>query len=194
MNTFSDRKTPRASWHQYADGIYFLTVVTKDRKHYLGEIQDQVMHYSTIGQRLANIIETLESYYPWVRVFEYVVMPNHFHLLVGINLANAPTSSRDINKLPQIDSHTLPEKFFSQVSAANGAVSKLIRNIKSLTTTFAHSLNLEFAWQERYHDRIVRNWKEEMKIAAYIQSNIANWQEDCFHPDNNVGDGTTATR
>ena len=126
---------------------------------------------------------SLESYYPSVHVIEYVVMPNHFHLLIGINLPSSNTTNRAIAKLNQIDSHATSEDFFAQISAANGDVSKLIRNIKSLTTHFAHSLKLEFAWQERYHDRIVRDWKEQAKIAAYIQNNVANWQDDCFHPE-----------
>ena len=183
MNPYSNRKSPRASWHRYGNGVYFLTMVTQKRKHYLGEIHDQVIDYSIIGQKLVDIIQSLESYHQSVHVIEYVVMPNHFHLLIGINQPGSNASNRDIAKLYQIDSHAATEDFFAQISAANGEVSKLIRGIKSLTTRFAHFHKLEFAWQERYHDRIVRNWKEQAEIAAYIQNNIANWQDDCFHPE-----------
>ena len=146
MNPYSNRKSPRASWHRYGDGVYFLTVVTQKRKHYLGEINDQIITYSIIGLKLIDFIKSFESYHPSVHVIEYVVMPNHFHLLIGINQPCNNASNRDIAKLNQIDSHETSEDFFAQISAANGEVSKLIRGIKSLTTRFAHFHKLEYTF------------------------------------------------
>ena len=34
------RKTPRASWIEYNEGMYFITICTRDKKHYFGMIQN----------------------------------------------------------------------------------------------------------------------------------------------------------
>ena len=36
----------------------------------------------------------------------------------------------------------------------------------------------DFAWQARFHDRIIREWDEYNRIATYIKYNIRNWTED----------------
>lgn len=35
-----NRKSPRATWHKYNGGEYFITICTKNRIHYFGEIVD----------------------------------------------------------------------------------------------------------------------------------------------------------
>ena len=37
------RKSPRADWYDYAGGMYFVTVVTRNRNKYFGEINNGVM-------------------------------------------------------------------------------------------------------------------------------------------------------
>ena len=34
-------------------------------------------------------------------------------------------------------------------------------------------------WQKLFYEHIIRNENEYYKIKQYIQSNIANWKEDC---------------
>lgn len=44
-----DRKTPRAQWHDYKGGEYFVTICTKDRVHYFGEVYGGEMQLTSIG-------------------------------------------------------------------------------------------------------------------------------------------------
>ena len=43
----------RANWHDYNGGVYFVTICTKNRKHYFGEIvanaTTQIIQLSEIG-------------------------------------------------------------------------------------------------------------------------------------------------
>ena len=46
-------ESARASWHDYDGGSYFITICTKDREHYFGEIVDGGMVLSDIGKYAA---------------------------------------------------------------------------------------------------------------------------------------------
>ena len=95
----------RASWHGYDGGLFFITVCTAGREHYLGEIVKTpndsknheymvstptdspagsvpTMKLSAIGQYSAKCIEEISLHFPNAEIPLYVVMPNHIHLIV----------------------------------------------------------------------------------------------------------------
>lgn len=37
---------------------------------------------------------------------------------------------------------------------------------------------MDFNWQGRFHDRVIRDKAEYDKIAWYIQNNVLNWDKD----------------
>jgi hypothetical protein len=53
-----------------------------------------------------------------------------------------------------------------------------MRGFKSAVTKFARMNRIPFAWQTRFHDRVIRNYDEHNRIAYYINGNIENWQDD----------------
>lgn len=54
---YKNRKSPRAQWHNYIGASYFVTINTKDRRHYFGEIKDEVIYLSKIGIYLKEQID-----------------------------------------------------------------------------------------------------------------------------------------
>lgn len=46
---------------------------------------------------------------------------------------------------------------------------------------FAPRNNIDFGWQERYHDHIIRGTDDGNKIASYIETNVIRWDMDCFN-------------
>jgi len=38
--------------------------------------------------------------------------------------------------------------------------------------------NIDFAWQSRFYDRIVRSRKELLTVRNYIRNNIKNWKAE----------------
>ena len=36
-------------------------------------------------------------------------------------------------------------------------------------------------WQKSFHDHIIRDEQDYLKIANYIETNPAKWSEDCFY-------------
>ena len=45
---------------------------------------------------------------------------------------------------------------------------------------FARRNNIEFAWQARYHDHIIRNSCDGNNISDYIKTNVERWANDIF--------------
>ncbi|HOW39842.1 MAG TPA: hypothetical protein PL123_04800 [Bacteroidales bacterium] len=64
------------------------------------------------------------------------------------------------------------------ISPKHGSLSSVIRSFKSSVTRFANQNNIEFGWQTRYHDHIVRNDDEFVRIDKYITNNPRKWDND----------------
>ena len=45
-------------------------------------------------------------------------------------------------------------------------------------TCHSRQNNIPFAWQSRFHERIIRNTDEMNHIAEYIENNVAKWDLD----------------
>lgn len=69
---------------------------------------------------------------------EFVVMPNHIHGIIIINIKSPPP----------------PYRFE------------------------IHNNHPEFAWQSRFHDRIIRDENELCRIRKYIMDNPLQWEND----------------
>lgn len=165
----------RAQWWDYGwHAAYFVTVCTQNREHFFGEIVDGAMVLSAIGQ----IVES-----EWLKTFdmrpdmnlhmgEYVVMPNHFHAIVGIG-ANKYNSGRGAGRAET----GKPKNRFGPQSKN---LASIIRGFKIGVTKNARLIDPDFAWQPRFHDHIIRNDAEYGRISNYIIKNPANWKEDKF--------------
>ncbi|WP_436414683.1 hypothetical protein [Petrimonas sp.] len=60
-------------------------------------------------------------------------------------------------------------------------LASVVRGIKSAVKSYANQNNIPFAWQSRYHDRIIRDRHEMNRIAEYIENNVINWAMDKYN-------------
>ena len=67
------------------------------------------------------------------------------------------------------------------IANKQGRLSTTIGGLKQSVTCYANAHKIPFAWQTRFHDRIVRNTDELNRIATYIQNNVAQWESDKYH-------------
>jgi len=159
-------------WDYGSAALYFITICTYNRQHYFGNILDGKMQLSEIGK----IVEI-----EWLKTFEirqdmnltkgeYVVMPNHFHAIIGIG-ENPYNMNQDINS-----ANSQKNKFGPQ----SKNLASIIRGFKSAVTITARKINPEFQWQSRFHDNVVRNDDSYHRISNYIIKNPTNWKEDKF--------------
>src|SRR5690554_7363143 len=189
----------RAPFWDYAWNVaYFVTICTKNREHWFGKITDGVMDLSDIG-------EIVQS--EWFKTFEmrpdmnlwmgeYVVMPNHFHAIIGIgeNEYNtqrdtqrrdamhcvSTTDTTDTTEINNVQTHcnASPKNQFGPQSKN---LASIIRGFKIGVTKNARQIHPDFTWQSRFYDHIIRNDQSYQKISEYIMNNPANWQDDKFN-------------
>ena len=202
QNKYRISSTRLQNWDYRWAGAYFITICTQNREHFFGEIENGKMQLSEIGK-----IAEME----WLKTFElrpdmnlyqgeFVVMPNHFHAIIGIgeNEFNRPSrigngnrrdamhcvSTNDNNKdamhcVSTIDTNT--NKPQNQFGPQSKNLASIVRGFKSSVTVAARKINPDFQWQSRFHDHIIRNEESFQKITNYIICNPANWQDDKFY-------------
>ncbi|MDE6484639.1 MAG: transposase [Duncaniella sp.] len=173
------RKSPRANFLDYDGGPYFVTVCTKEQRHYFGEIENDEMILSEIGRYLESELSLASTYSPNIDIPLFTVMPNHFHAIICIKGEYVPTQQN--GDVIQLRSPNPSQKVCADSKRQVPLLSRYIASLKGAVTKFAKSLGVEFAWQGRYYDRYIRNNEEGNKIAEYIMNNVARWSAEKFN-------------
>ena len=183
----------RAVWHDYNDGNYFITICTKNREHYFGEIVNGEMILNDLGIKLNELIAEIPSHHPYAKTPVYQIMPNHLHLIVCID--GSRVARRDVpNRTDVACRDAACRDAACHVSTTNnikmqeiadqcGLVSIAMGGMKSALTNHAHSNKIPFGWQTRFHDHIIRDQEEWERIANYIENNPASWENDKFYTE-----------
>ena len=94
------RKNIRLKDYDYSQvGIYFITICIKDRIELLGEIKnEEYIELSKEGKIIEEAINKLKETYTNIEIDEYVIMPNHIHLIIMIHTENKIVISRIIQQ------------------------------------------------------------------------------------------------
>jgi len=155
------RKPNRLPGFDYSSqGAYFITICTERRRCVLSTVVAEGLapphlNLSRYGQIAEAQIQQLSSRFPCVVVDRYVIMPNHIHLLLLLHTNGGASPS--------------------------ATVSDVLRVFKSLTTRLCDCGGRLF--QRSFHDHIVRDEQDYLRIAEYIDTNPAKWTLDCFFVD-----------
>ena len=165
------RKNIRLKNYDYSqNGAYFITVCTKDRRHFWGEIAvgaDSIsarMKLNNAGQMIDKILRVTITEFSNIRMSMYVIMPNHILMIIEIaraDMESAPT----ISVIVQSFKRNTTIKYIDGVKS--GIYKPFNKNI----------------WQRGYHDHIIRNEDEYLKIWQYIDENPFKWAEDKYYCD-----------
>ena len=159
-----NRKSIRLKQYDYSSqGMYFITICVKNRECILSKINckqgvgvdDHVdpIKLQTCGKIVQEKIKNINYAYENVMVNQYVIMPNHIHMLIEIKEKDRKNGSM------RASAPTIPQI----VNALKGLITKQI----------GFSI-----FQRNYYEHIVRNEKEYLKIQEYIKNNPLNWEED----------------
>ncbi len=156
---YPKRKPTRLKGYDYSrNGVYFVTVSTYKKQKLLSEIVGEGLcalpsvKLTEVGSIVDSYIKHIQNNLEGVTVDNYIIMPNHIHLLVAID--NESTGGRGSPPLQDV-----------------------IGRLKSYST-HAYGGRL---WQRSFHDHIIRNKNDYEKIYEYIEYNATKWNVDCFY-------------
>ena len=75
----------RAALADYREGVFSITINTRDRRPLLGFIRNAEFYPSKVGQAVAECWQKIPEYYPQAELIIHQVMPEHFHGLLRLN-------------------------------------------------------------------------------------------------------------
>ncbi len=181
-------------WDYGSNAMYFVTICTHNREHYFGKIADGKMELSEIGKMVE---------YEWLKTFElrpdmnlymgeFVVMPNHFHAVIGIGgnqyntqrggarCTGAMHCAATAAAITAAASTTAATDTQNRFGPQSKNLASIIRGFKSAVTKFARINHINFEWQSRFWDHIIRNDGSFQRISDYIMNNPMKWSNDKF--------------
>jgi len=148
------RKNPRLAGYDYStSNNYFVTTNVKDFVKCFGNIINGEMYLNIYGEIVEKQILWLEQQYSYVKILSFVVMPDHVHFILQIDKSKVLMNQK-IKPLPQL------------LGAFKITSSKLIHR----------GGYFNFQWHRSFHDRIIRDSFELMRIQDYIYQNPKNWK------------------
>src|SRR5688572_5705019 len=90
-NLFYREKSIRlAGWDYGSPGSYFITICTKEKEHFFGEIENSRMNLNETGIISQNCWLGIPDHYVNVSLGAFVIMPNHIHGILTINKRIGP--------------------------------------------------------------------------------------------------------
>lgn len=187
-----NRKYPRAKWHDYNMGTYFVTVCTHNRVHYFGEIKEGKITHTEIGAYLCRAIEEISLHYPEATVDRYVVMPNHFHAIITIVWSRHAAADDANNNAANVRSrHAAANEANKEANAAadeankeaNAAANNVTLNTGCLRP--AQHPDIDDNFNERNHfnamlSRTLGGLKSAVTKQAHLSDSAFRWQPN-FH-------------
>ena len=155
-----NRKSPRRFGFDYSSArIYFVTINCHEGQDLFGSIRkdgdsNELILYE-VGRIATEKINELSSHHAGVEVLDYVVMPNHIHILISL-LNQEKTSSLS-----------------TIIGSYKSGVSRVVRQ------TFP-GLKL---WQKSFSDHVIRDEKDLLTHSEYIKANVERWHRDKYFND-----------
>jgi len=186
------------NWDYGSNAIYFVTICTAHRECYFGNViqtQNVVetqnfaslqakIELSEIGEMADLFWNEIPNHFPFVELGEYVVMPNHVHGIIIIDKPNGGNGNAIGNATVETQNFaSLRPQHHHQVNAfgpQSQNLASIIRGYKTGVKKYATINRIDFAWQSRFHDHIIRNNDSLQRISNYILNNPMNWAEDKF--------------
>ncbi|MCA6074645.1 transposase [Fulvivirga sedimenti] len=169
-----------SNWDYGWNGAYFVTICTKNRFHWFGNVRDGKMKLSEIGKLADQCWLSIPDHFPFVKLGNHVIMPDHVHGIIiidrPVDIGN-PAEAQDLAPLV-----AMPKKPLLQSNNIFGPQSKnlasIIRGYKIGVTKNARKIHPDFMWQSRYYDRIIRDEMAYRNISRYIRNNPVNWMKN----------------
>ncbi len=164
------------SWDYGWNAAYYVNICTRNRICHFGNVVDGIMQLSDIGLIADTCWLEIPQHFPFVKLGNHIVMPNHVHGIVIID-------KHDPMRIPRFPPPSTPQnddtpknKFGPQ----SQNLASIIRGFKTGVTKNARLTNPDFKWQPRYHEHIIRDQRAFLTISKYISDNPRNWRDDQF--------------
>ena len=158
-----------AHWHKslrnpninYRAGWWAVTVQVAKNKSLLGAIVGKRVVLNALGRAVEAYWRALPAKYPGLELFDFVVMPNHFHALLRIH------------QMPTHHAHQLGF-LMSRFKGGSSFIYGQMRRAGEVEDIGEH------LWQRDYWDCLVSSAEAFRGWQKYIRENPAHWSSDRY--------------
>lgn len=187
--TVHHRRSIRLHGYDYSiPDYYFITICAQDKKCIFGRVCNGEMALNEFGKIVCNSWEWLAEQYEYIKLHEYVVMPNHFHGIIEIcdvgarrdapyfhgiiEICNvgarrdAPRAARE----PPLQQPVRTKKI--------GGITGAFKTVSTKQINIIRGTPGKKLWQRNYYEHIIRDGADYEKIMNYIVSNPQTWDSD----------------
>jgi putative transposase len=200
-SNLSNRQSIRLSNYDYSQkGSYFITIVSQDRIHLFGKIEDGIMMLNSVGKIVEEEWRKTIQLRPNIALGEFIIMPDHMHMIITITAQMEKKEDKEwIHSNPKSPSQTIG----AIIRGFKGASTKKINLFLNSTgeSQFAPTIESQFApitespfsaknsqfaptefyknkiFQRNYYEHIIRNQHDYNRIEQYILDNPKNWKK-----------------
>ncbi|MBN2744999.1 MAG: hypothetical protein JXR39_13995 [Marinilabiliaceae bacterium] len=191
MGKYRITSTRLQTWDYGSNAPYFVTICTHNRVCCFGNITAETPNrgvsanptnqLSPIGQLARQFWLDIPNHFPFVKLGESVVMPNHVHGIVMIDKPDGGNGGDAINRVSKQKTSTPGGITGQHNPMLYENLSRVMRWYKGRVSFECKKIAPHFAWQSRFHDHIIRNDDSFERITRYIINNPKNWRGDIFH-------------
>ncbi len=142
-------------WDYAQSAYYYVTICTKNRTHFFGEVKHEKLTLTPSGEIVADEWKKTEIIRPNVKLDDWIIMPNHLH---AIPIITHKIESSKPRETPQrVNPKETPQRGVSTNAAsakwAADTLGSIIGQFKGKRTKriWVH-IQTEFGWQARFYD------------------------------------------
>ena len=106
--------TARVTWHNYCEGMYFITICTHQHKPYFGRIvsrtglEENQLKLTEVGRIVKENLQQITCHYHYAEIPVFVIMPNHIHFIIIIDSPDNPNGDVARNVSTNNNNQTMP--------------------------------------------------------------------------------------
>jgi putative transposase len=176
-NKYRIESTRLKGWDYSNSAGYYVTICTKDKVKFFGNLINEEMIISEEGKIIEEEWLKTEKIRNYVLLDEFIVMPNHFHAII---MLIKDYDNKTGKLIPETTHRVVSTK--TKKTLKPDSLGSIIGQFKSICTKrIQRDINKDFEWQERYFDRVLRDEKELNDVREYIYNNPLNWNKDKFY-------------
>ncbi|HPT71155.1 MAG TPA: hypothetical protein PLE74_02610 [Candidatus Cloacimonadota bacterium] len=153
---------------------YSITICTQGNLHLFGNMKDDKVLLNPPGEMIYKWIEKLPEKFENLYKDEYVIMPNHIHMIIFLNPRFVGTDPcvcpenyhyKEEDKHMGLSLHTVIQWFKTMTT------NEYIKGVKE-NNWIPFNKRL---WLHNYYEHIIRNEMELWRIREYISANPTRW-------------------
>lgn len=171
------RRSIRLKEYDYSQaGAYFVTVCAWKKENIFGEIKNGEMLLNEYGEIVTKCWDDLPHHYHHAQLDEFVIMPNHVHGIIVINVGAGLKPARI-----DVDNKDKNRAGFKPAPTQCHGLSEIVRAFKTFSSRHVNATRNTpgvSVWQRNYFEHIIRNDRELHTIRQYIRYNPLKWDED----------------